>query len=68
VLRYLRSVADCDDDPREFQFTIGWFSDHEASLDWIFAGDVGGLIARCASYSNGRPSQSATLPAGATSA
>jgi hypothetical protein len=39
-----------DDDP-DFETVIRFFGDHGQSLDWIFAGDPGGMICRGAANS-----------------
>jgi hypothetical protein len=51
ALAYLRKYACGADDADEFQTCMHFFHGHGISIDWIFDGDIAGLICRCAAGS-----------------
>jgi hypothetical protein len=53
ALKYFRRIAQPGrrDENRDFRFVIAFLHDHELSYDWIFRGDVTGLIVASAATS-----------------
>jgi hypothetical protein len=62
ALSYFRKSAQGQEDDELFQAAIGFLSSHGQSLDWIFDGDISGMICGLAKHSKRAETGSKSSP------